>query len=249
MIQTEAILTLWQREILRFVRNKSRIIGGLGTPLLFLLVLGSGFDRLLNVGGGLSYFQFLAPGVIGMVLLFGGMFSGINVVYDRQFGFLKEILVAPVSRASMVIGRTLGGATTAMFQAAILLVLTLLVGVQLDPVQIVLMVLAMTWIAFGFTAMGLAIAAKLTDFQGFQLIVNFIMMPMFFLSGALYPLDQLPPWLQTATSLNPMTYGVELMRFIALGQSSMDPGLALAIQTAFNALMLWLAAWLFSQKE
>lgn len=248
MIQTEAILTLWQREVLRFVRNKSRIIGGLGTPLLFLLVLGSGFDRLLDVGE-LSYVQFLAPGVIGMVLLFAGMFSGINVVYDRQFGFLKEILVAPVSRASMVIGRILGGATTAMFQATILLVLTLFVGVTLDLARFALMLLAMTWVAFGFTAMGLSIAAKLSDFQGFQLIVNFIMMPMFFLSGALYPLEQLPEWLQAATWLNPMTYGVELLRFVALGYSAMNPWLALAIQTGFNALMLLLATWLFSQKE
>src|SRR5580700_8180464 len=184
---------LWLRQLKRYFRSRARIVGSLGQPLLFLLALGFGLGPMYKKAGGGSYLQFLAPGVIAMGVLFTAMFSGIEVIWDKQFGFLKETLVAPVPRLHIMIGRTLGGATVAMLQGVIVFALTLVAGFR--PVDWLMIPVALSFmflIALFFTALGTALASVLDDMQGFQLIMNFLIMPFFFLSGALFPLNDAP---------------------------------------------------------
>jgi len=214
------IYTLWLRQVKRYLRSKSRIIGSLGQPILFLLALGYGFGPIFAKAGQGNYIQFLAPGVISMSILFTAVFSGIEIIWDRQFGFLKETLVAPVSRFKIMIGRTLGGATVAIFQGIIVLLISFLAGFRiynwaLFPLAFVFMAL----IALLFTALGTAIASVLQDMQGFQLIMNFLVMPLFFLSGSLFPPSGLPSALDTIIKLNPLAYGVDGLHG-TLGQMS-----------------------------
>jgi ABC-2 type transport system permease protein len=209
----KVIYVLWIRQIKRYFRSRSRIIGSLGQPLLFLIALGFGFGPIYAKAGGGNYIQFLAPGVIAMSILFSATFSGIEVLWDRQFGFLKEILVAPVSRTKIMFGRTLGAATVAIFQGIIVFCLCLIVGFR--PANTWLLPLALLYmglIAITFTALGTAIACLIEDTQGFQLIMNFLVMPTFFLSGALFPLQSLPKALTFLCAVNPLVYGVDALR-------------------------------------
>ncbi|MES2216266.1 MAG: ABC transporter permease [Patescibacteria group bacterium] len=207
------IYILWLRQIKRYFRSRSRIIGSLGQPLLFLLALGYGLQGSFAGGaGGVNYFQFLAPGIISMAILFTAIFSGIEVIWDRQFGFLKETLVAPVSRFSVMLGRTLGGATVATFQGILVLIISMIVGFRPELSMIIPAIIYMLLIALLFTALGTAIASILEDMQGFQLIMNFLVMPLFFLSGALFPLDTAPKVLQGIAYINPLSYGVDALR-------------------------------------
>lgn len=207
------IYILWLRQIKRYLRSKSRIVGSLGQPALFLVALGFGFGPIFQKAGGGNYIDFLAPGVIAQGILFTAIFSGIELIWDRQFGFLKETLVAPVSRLEIMVGRTLGGATIATIQGVIVFLLTLLIGFRptnysLLPIALLIMFL----IALLFTALGTAIASILEDFQGFQLIMNFLVMPLFFLSGALFPLNIAPKFLSVVSSFDPLSYGVDGLR-------------------------------------
>lgn len=207
------IYIMWLREIKRFWRSKARIIGSLAQPLLFLVALGFGFGPIFQKAGGGDYIEFLAPGIIGMTILFSSMFMGIQVIWDRQFGFLKETLVAPVSRYKIMLGRTLGGATVASLQGLIVFLISILIGFRpqnlfMIPFALIFMFL----IAILFTALGTAIASKLEDMQAFQLIMNFLIMPIFFLSGALFPIDTLPNAIQVAIKINPLYYGIEGLR-------------------------------------
>jgi ABC-2 type transport system permease protein len=209
----EIIYILWLRQLKRYFRSKSRIIGSLGQPLLFLLAFGFGFGSIYQKAGEGNYIQFLVPGIIAMSILFTAVFSGIEIIWDKQFGFLKETLVAPVSRLEIMIGRTLGGATVAVFQGLIVLVISILVGFKVPNVDMLLMALIfMILIAILFTALGTAIASVLEDMQGFQLIMNFLVMPLFFLSGALFPIQGLPKTIEVVTSLNPLSYGIDGLR-------------------------------------
>ena len=213
----KVIYVLWLRQLKRYFRSRTRIMGSLGQPLLFLVALGFGFGPIYTKAGGGDYIQFLAPGIIAMSILFMATFSGIEVLWDRQFGFLKEILVAPVSRLHIMIGRTLGGATVAVFQGTIVFLLSLLFGFR--PTNLALLPLALVYmglIAIMFTALGTAIASFLEDMQGFQLIINFLIMPIFFLSGALFPLQSLPKAVAFVSSINPLTYGVDGLRGILI---------------------------------
>jgi ABC-2 type transport system permease protein len=209
----ETIYILWLRQLKRYFRSKSRIIGSLGQPLLFLLAFGFGFGSIYQKAGEGNYIQFLAPGIIAMSILFTAVFSGIEIIWDKQFGFLKETLVAPVSRLEIMLGRTLGGATVAVFQGLIVLVISLLVGFKPQSANMLLTAfIFMALIAILFTALGTAIASVLEDMQGFQLIVNFLIMPLFFLSGALFPIQDLPKTIAVITSINPLAYGVDGLR-------------------------------------
>ncbi len=208
-----AIYILWLRQIKRYLRSRARIIGSLGQPLLFLIALGFGFGPIYQRAGGGNYIQFLAPGVIAMSIIFVAIFSGLEIIWDRQFGFLKETLVAPVSRLSIMMGRTLGGATVASMQGIIVFFVSLIAGFR--PVSVMLLPLAFIFIflcALLFTAFGTAIASLLEDMQGFQLIMNFVIMPLFFFSGALFPLQGLPKTLQVVARLNPLSYAVDGLR-------------------------------------
>lgn len=249
-MQLPVIYILWLRQIKRYVRSRARIFGSLGQPLLFLIALGFGLGPIYERAGGGNYIQFLVPGVIAMSILFTAMFTGIELIWDRQFGFLKETMVAPVSRFDIMIGRTLGGATVAMLQGIIVFVITLFFGFRPESVLgLLLALIFMILIGILFTALGTAIASKLTDMQGFQLIMNFLIMPIFFLSGALFPLPGLPPALTVVTRINPLAYGVDGLRGALINQAHFGIGLDLIVLGVITAVVLWIGTYLFSKIE
>ncbi len=215
-----AIYIMWLRQLKKYWRSKPRMVGALGQPLLFLLAFGFGFGSIFQKAGGGNYLDFLAPGVIAMSILFTAMFTGIEVIWDRQFGFLKETLVAPVPRWKIMLGRTLGGATVALIQGIVVTIICLLIGFKIaNPLYLPLALLFMFMIALLFTALGTAIASRLDDMQAFPLIMNFLIMPIFFLSGALFPLEGLPKTLDLITTYDPLTYGVDGLRGSLTGLS------------------------------
>ncbi len=242
------IYILWLRQLKRYVRSRSRIIGSLGQPVLFLLAMGFGFGPIFQKAGQGNYIQFLAPGIIAMSVLFTAIFAGIEIIWDRQFGFLKETLVAPVSRLTIMLGRTLGGATVATIQGLIVFCISLLAGFRPSSIgSIGLTVVFMALTAILFTALGTAIASKLEDMQGFQLIMNFLVMPLFFLSGAIFPLTDLPPALKVITAMDPLSYGVDGMRGALGGISHFGMGTDLLVLTCMTAVLLALGSYLFSK--
>src|SRR6202789_819310 len=215
-----AIYILWWRELRRYTRSRAQMIVSLGQPLLYLLVLGSGFGHVFQRAGMGNYFQFISPGVIGMMVLFSSIFSGLGLLWDRQFGFLKETLVAPVPRLQIMIGRTLGGATVAVIQGLLVTTVCVIAGFRpVNPAMIPVGLLFMMLIATVFAGLGVAVGSSLQDMQGFQLIMNFLVMPIFFLSGALFPLDGLPKVLAAVTMVDPLTYGIDGMRAMLLGRA------------------------------
>jgi ABC-2 type transport system permease protein len=214
------IYILWLRQVKKYFRSKSRIIGSLGQPTLFLIVFGFGFGSIYQKAGEGNYIQFLAPGIILMSVLFTAVFSGIDLIWDKQFGILKETLVAPVSRLQIMMGRTLGGATVATIQGIIVFFLTLIVGFK--PQNLYLLPVALLFVflvALLFTALGTAIASLLEDMQGFQLIMNFLVMPIFFLSGALFPLKDAPSFIVDIAKFNPLSYGIDGLRATLISQT------------------------------
>jgi ABC-2 type transport system permease protein len=241
------VYIMWLRQLKRYFRSRSRMIGSLGQPLIFLLAFGFGFGRIYSQAGKGDYLQFLAPGVIAMAILFTGVFSGIEIIWDRQFGFLKETLVAPVPRLHIMIGRTLGGATVALFQGLIVMILAALFGFRPSLGDLPLVLVFMFLIAVFFTALGTAMATQMQDMQSFPLFTNFLVMPLFFLSGAMFPLASLPPGMSLVTTLNPLSYGVDGLR-TALGQVSFyGLGADLAVLGLCSALLLTLGGYLFSK--
>ncbi|PIU21398.1 MAG: hypothetical protein COT15_02585 [Candidatus Diapherotrites archaeon CG08_land_8_20_14_0_20_34_12] len=245
-----AIYFLWKREMIRFLRSKSRIIGSLAMPFFFLAILGTGLSGAMKLPGmNGNYLEFITPGILGMVLLFGSMFLGISVIIDRQFGFLKETLIAPVKRTTLVIGKTLGNSTAAVIQGILMLLLSVFLGVTIQLQDILFTILLMFLISSAFVCLGIAIASKLEDMHGFQLIMNFLMMPMFFLSGALFPLTSAPQIIQTIAYFDPMLYAVEALRFSLLGYSSMPILISVSILIAFFIATTFLAAYFFNRIE
>jgi len=216
-------------------------------PLFFLLVLGFGLNSVVRIPGtGQGYMGFIVPGIISMSVLFTSVFSGIQIIWDKQFGFLKETLVAPVSRMEIMLGQTLGGATTACIQGFLILALSLLMGLNIASVSGVLIAsVFMVLIGLSFTAFGIAIASKMEDMQGFQLIMNFVIFPIFGLSGALFPIDSLPSWLRSLTLLDPLTYGVEGIRYGLAGTSQLNPFVGLLVLASFTVFMVVVGAVLF----
>lgn len=242
------VYILWLRQLKRYLRSRSRIIGSLGQPILFLFALGFGFGPIFQKAGEGNYLQFIAPGIISMTILFASVFSGIEIIWDRQFGFLKETLVAPVSRFKIMLGRTLGGATVATLQGLIVFLVCLVAGFRPQSFQhFLLAVVIMFLIAILFTALGTAIASVLDDIHGFQLIINFMIMPLFFLSGALFPLGQLPNTLRVITYLNPLTYGVDGLRAALLGISHFSLFHDLGVLFLITSLLLAIGSYLFSK--
>ena len=243
-----AIYVLWLREVKRYLRSRAQIIASLGQPLLYLLVLGFGLGPVFAQAGRGSYLQFVAPGVIGMGILFTSIFSGIGLLWDRQFGFLKETLVAPVPRLHIMIGRTLGGATIAMAQGTLVLVVCILAGFRPQgALAVPLAFLYMALIAIVFAALGTAIGSGLRDMQGFQFIMNFLVMPIFFLSGALYPLNNLPTALAAATRLDPLSYGVDGLRGSLIGVTQIGLSIDALVLALVGSVFMGLGAWSFSR--
>ncbi len=246
-----AVYVLWIRQLKRYVRARSRVIGSLGQPLLFLLGFGLGFGPIFRKAGQGNYIQFLAPGVVGMTILFSALFSGIDLIWDRQFGFLKETLVAPVPRIMIMIGRTVGGATVALIQGSIVVAICLIAGFRPAlwsawPLAFLYMAL----IALMFSALGTAIASLLEDFQGFQLVMNFVVMPTFFLSGALFPLGDTIRIIDTIASLDPLSYGVDGLRgALAGGGYHFGATTDLAVMCVITAALLAVGSYLFSRVQ
>ena len=260
------VYIIWYRDVLRFARDRGRLIVSFAQPLLYLLIFGTGLSSSLRgasggFSGGLQYQQFIYPGVIGMSVLFTAMFGAMSIVWDREFGFLKEVLVAPISRAAVAVGKTLGGATQASIQGLIMLALAPVVGVRLTVVNVLELIPMIFVLAFALSAVGVALGARMRSLQGFQMVMNFLMMPMFFLSGALFPLSaNLPAWMTVLTRLDPAAYGVDPLRRAVLGPAGDRLGLTLFGQTlavwteealvlGFGLLMLAIAIRSFRQRD
>ncbi|MDD5055818.1 MAG: ABC transporter permease [Candidatus Peribacteraceae bacterium] len=244
------IYILWLRQIKRYLRSRARIVGSLGQPVLFLFALGFGLGPMFEKSGGGNYIEFIAPGVVAMSILFTAIFSGIEMIWDRQFGFLKETFVAPVPRLTIMVGRTLGGATVATLQGFIVFLITLLAGFRPDSwAMLPLAFLCMFLIALMFTALGTAIASTMEDMQGFQLIMNFLIMPLFFLSGALFPIDNLPSVLAVLVRIDPLSYGVDALRYSLIGVGHWPIALSLGILSGCLAVFMLAGSWLFSRIE
>ncbi len=242
------VYTLWLRQIKRYYRSKSRIIGSLGQPLLFMLALGFGFGPIFQKAGAGNYMQFLVPGIISMSILFMAFSSGIEVIWDRQFGFLKETLVAPASRFQIMLGKTLGGATVAVLQGFIVLILSLFVGFKFPSASLLALAFVfMFLIALLFAGLGIAIASVLEDMHGFQLIMNFLVMPIFFLSGALFPLTGLPKAILIITAIDPLSYGVDGLRGTLASATHYGLMPDFLILTCICAVLIALGSYLFSK--
>jgi ABC-2 type transport system permease protein len=244
------VYILWLREVKKYLRSRTQIVASLGSPIMYLGVLGFGLGPVFQRAGEGSYLQFMAPGVIGMTVLFSSMFSGIALLWDRQFGFLKETLVAPVPRLWIMAGRTLGGATVATAQGLLIFLVSLVAGfrpVSLWALPVALAVLVLT--AVVFAALGTAIGSTLKDMQGFQLVMNFLVMPIFFLSGALYPLANLPKALAVLTRLDPLTYGVDGVRGALIGVTHFGLAFDALALAGVAVVLLGVGAWRFSKIE
>ncbi len=259
-----AVYIVWWRDVIRYGRDRVRLAASLAQPLLYLLIFGSGLSASLGAGfagsSGMSYTQFMYPGIISMAVLFTSIFAAMGIVWDREFGFLKELLVAPIERSAIAVGKALGGATQAVFQGAILLLLAPFVGVTLDLASGLLLLGFMAALAFGLSSMGVAIAASMRSMQGFQMVMNFLMMPMFFLSGALFPLVGLPLWMTVLTRLDPASYGIDPIRRTLLGAPAERLALTIGDQAVpilaevglvlvFGVVMLAIGARSFQQRD
>jgi ABC-2 type transport system permease protein len=247
-----AIYVLWLREMKRFLRSWSRVVSALMMPLFFLIFLGFGFKGAFipGVGETKNYIHFLVPGIIGMTLITTSMMAGISVLWDREFGFLKEITVAPVSRISIVLGRILGGMTTSLIQAILILLISMIMGFKLPNfLSFLFSTIVMILISSGFIGLGLIFASLMKDIQGFGLIMQMVVFPLFFLSGALFPLSNLPKFLRIISYFDPLTYGVEGLRRTLLGNSFFPSWFSFSSLVLFSILMIILGAYFFEKSE
>lgn len=245
-----AIYILWLRQLKRFIRKKASLVGALGQPLIFLLAFGFGLGPVFRQAGAGNYIQFLGPGIVVMTAIFTAVFTGMEVIWDKQFGFLKETFVAPVSRFQIMVGKTIGGATVAIIQGVLVFLLTLLVGFRPESLAgLPLAFLYLVLVSCLFSAIGTAIAARLEDMQGFPLILNFIIQPLFYLSGALFPLVGLPKALMYVTRVNPLSYGVDGLRYALGVPHAFSPALSLGVLVVCLALAMGIGIYQFSKIE
>jgi ABC-2 type transport system permease protein len=255
MTELRGFYTLWFREVKRYLRDRVRIISSFFQPLLWLVIFGTGF-RFSGQIGGLNYQEYIFPGIIGQALLFTSMFMGISVIWDKEFGFMKEILVAPISRVSIFLGKMIGDSTDALIQGTIVFFLGILLGMKIDPITFLACIPVMLLITFGLVSIGLTIASFMGSLESFGAIQSFINLPLFFLSGALFPTTgpSIPEWLQIASKVNPLTYGVDALRTITLGEAWQPLQLQplyvnLAIVGVFDAIMIIIGTWAFTRMK
>lgn len=254
MLSYKAIYVITFREFKRFFRQRGRLVATMARPLIWLFIVGSGFTRLIDVNAGASYLQFILPGIIGMTILFSSIFSTISVVWDREFGFLREMLVSPVSRVTIVFGKLLSGTALSVLQGAALLLVAPFLGLDFGVWKLIQMVFFMTLAALSITALGLFIASFLTSLEGFNVIMNFIVLPMFFLSGALYPVESLPGFLRAFTYINPLCFGVDSFKHVLLpGSGRLVAEFPLAADVAFvlvfSLIFTFLSALMFERRK
>ena len=252
MSELSGIYTLWHREVLRYTRERSRAISSFIQPLLWLIIFGAGISLPIHSAQNITYQMFIFPGIITQALQFTSMFMGISVIWDRQFGFMKEILVAPISRVSVFLGKMFGVSTDAIVQGIIIFPFGLLIGVPLSFQSFFLSIPVMLMITFGIVCVGLTIASFLESLESFGLIQTFVNLPLFFLSGALFPVTNIPGWLQWVFYFNPLTYGVDALRSIILG-GAWEPIRPLyqeiLILLAFDAVMILIGTTAFGRRS
>ncbi len=249
------------RELLRFVQERSRLLSSFAMPLLFLVIFGAGFNRIIGtMTPGVDFVQFIFPGIIAMTVLMNSVMSGLSVVWDREFGFLKEILVAPLGRTGIVLGKAVGSATVAVMQGAVMLLLAPLVGVKVTPLLVLQLVPVLVIISMSLSGLGILVASRMRSQQGFQLIVQLIILPLIFLSGVFFPVNNVPAWLEVFSKANPITYGVDAIRQLFLAGSAEVTGVTVfghtmtvlqdvAVIACFGTILLLLAAWSFGKQE
>jgi ABC-2 type transport system permease protein len=244
----DVIYILWLRQMKRYLRSRSRVLGAIGQPILFLLALGYGIGSVYKKAGQGNYLEFLVPGIIIQTLLFSGVFWGIQILFDKRFGFLKEMLVAPVSRLRILLGNALGGATISLIQAVFVFIIAIILGFRphdwlLVPVAVLIMIV----LSITLTSFGAGIASMVEDFQGFQGINNFLIFPLFFLSSALYPLTSAPTFLKVLGSINPLSYAVDGLRYVLINQSHFGLGKDLAVMAITLIVAVWFAVSRFNR--
>lgn len=243
----KAVYVICLRDIRRFFREKSQVIGSVARPALWLVIMGAGFNTIFRSETG-TYAQFLFPGIIGMTVLFTSVFSAVSIIWDRQFGFLREILVAPVSRTSVAVGKTLSGCFQSMIQGGIILALSPLVDVRLTVVMVVQVLLLIFLASFALTSLGLLIASRMESHEGFNLIMNFLVMPMFLLSGAFFPIQGLPVWMRSVVVVNPLGYAVDALRGVILGVYEHTLATDILFMGAFAVVMTAVAVTAFTRE-
>ncbi len=248
------------RELLRFVQERSRMVTSFAFPIMFLVVFGAGFNRIVGpMTEGVDFIQFMYPGILSMTVVMSSMFSGMSIVWDREFGFLKEILVAPISRSGIVLGKALGGSVTAMLQGVILLTLAPFLGIHLTALMVVKYIFLVLLLSLSLSGMGIFVATRMRSQQGFQMVMNLLIFPLIFLSGVFFPVDNVSPWLQMIAKLNPLTYGVDAIRQVFL---SGDAGLGVTVMGykmgiiedaliigVLGLSLLSVSVWSFSRQE
>jgi ABC-2 type transport system permease protein len=253
-LDLEAVYGIWLRDLKKFWRERSRLWGGVARPVLWLLILGSSLrpaisrESLVGANGEIDYLQFIFPGVVALTLVFASLQSAVSIIWDREFGFLKEVLVAPVSRLSIIVGKVLGGATQATLQGVITMLFAPLIGLWLPPLTIIAVIVMMFLTSFALTALGIVIASRMTSFEGFGVISNFVVMPMYFLSGAIYPTASVPEWIRPLIVVNPLSYGVDALRHITVGIGSFDFWFDVGFLAVFALVMIGIALPLFNRE-
>lgn len=246
MTEITGLYALWYRELKVFTRERSRIVGSVVNPLIWLVAFGGGLGSFLPIGST-GYIGFIFPGVIMLTVLFTAIFFGLYIVMDKRIDFFKSVLVAPITRVTLFSGKMLGGCTDAFLQAAILLFFGIFFGIPYTAFSLVLVVVFVLLLAMAITSLGLAIGSMLNSFEGFGLIQSFVIMPLFFLSGALYPLDNLPGWMVTVTRMNPLTYVVDGMRGALYGINTFPLTLDLGIATLFAVVLIAVGTYAFKR--
>ncbi len=249
MLDFRCIYMVWLRDVIRYFRERSQFYGSLTRPVLWLFILGMGLRGSYGQVRDVNYTQFIFPGIVAMTAIFTSIQSAISIIWDREFGFLKAVLVAPVPRTSIVIGKGLAGTTLSLIQGCIILLLAPLVHVRLPLANVPLLLLVLVLLSFALTGIGIVIAARMTSFQGFGTIMNFVIMPMWFLSGALFPMQNMPWWLAILVRVNPLTYGVDLVRWLVLGFSYYSPLFDVGFLIAFSVLTTSAAVFFFNRGE
>lgn len=248
MVDFPALAMIWKRDMIRMSRDRAQIAGSLARPILWLLILGLGMGSVFPGFGGVKYIEYLFPGIVALNLLFASFLSAISIIWDREFGFLKEMLVAPISRVSIALGKAASGATVATLQGCLVLAFIPFIGVSIGIPRLVAGLPVMFLGSFAMTSLGLFVASRMSSFEGFGTVANFIIMPMFFLSGAIFPVAEHPRWLFLLAHLNPMTYAVDGLRAVFLGIQHFPLLADLAILGSFAAAALALAVWAFCRR-
>ncbi|MBX3083883.1 MAG: ABC transporter permease [Anaerolineae bacterium] len=251
-IDLEVIYGIWLRDMKKFWRERSRLWGGIARPILWLLILGSSLRASVDtstLNGAANYQQYIFPGVIGLTLIFSALQSATSIIWDREFGFLKEVLAAPVSRLSIILGKSVGGASQATLQGIITLMFAPLIGLWLSPLTILELIAMMFLVAFALTALGVVIASNMSSFEGFGTISNFVVMPMYFLSGAIYPTSNVPAWLKPLIAINPLSYGVDALRHITVGAGTFSFWFDVGFLAVFAVILVGIALPLFNRES